>query len=312
MSSASVRSSSTSARSRSPPAPRPVDASVGVGELVITVPEGVALEIDAHAGVGEIDIVGERDDGVDVDRDADPAPARRRTRRCSSSRPTSASAASRYGEVELDVVPAAPRPPAPPARGGRGALAGVCAGIAKSLRVDPTLVRLTFAMLAFAGGAGVRRLRRRLARARAGERPDAVATPAAARLRRSRDRRRDRAPRLRVLGLADLAGRALRSGDPAGPGPQRRTPGRRPLARRRRRDRLRRPERDVERPRRGVRVERGRDRAAARARAVGVAARRRAGRRAHRADPLPGALRDGGPRARLRPPDARARPARGR
>ena len=37
---------------------------------------------------------------------------------------------------------------------GEGALAGVCAGIAKSLRVDPTLVRLAFAMLAFAGGAG--------------------------------------------------------------------------------------------------------------------------------------------------------------
>jgi len=38
---------------------------------------------------------------------------------------------------------------------GDGALAGVCAGIAKSLRVDATLVRLTFALLAFAGGAGL-------------------------------------------------------------------------------------------------------------------------------------------------------------
>jgi len=45
-----------------------LDASVGAGELVITVPEGVALEVDAHAGVGEIDIVGESDDGIDVDR----------------------------------------------------------------------------------------------------------------------------------------------------------------------------------------------------------------------------------------------------
>jgi signal transduction histidine kinase len=35
------------------------------------------------------------------------------------------------------------------------AIAGVCAGIGKSLRVDATLVRLTFALLAFAGGAGV-------------------------------------------------------------------------------------------------------------------------------------------------------------
>ena len=45
-----------------------VDASVGAGELVITVPEGVAVEIDAHAGVGEIDVVGESDDGIDVDQ----------------------------------------------------------------------------------------------------------------------------------------------------------------------------------------------------------------------------------------------------
>ena len=45
-----------------------VDASVGVGELLITVPEGVALEIDAHAGAGEIDILGDTDDGFDVDR----------------------------------------------------------------------------------------------------------------------------------------------------------------------------------------------------------------------------------------------------
>jgi signal transduction histidine kinase len=36
-----------------------------------------------------------------------------------------------------------------------GALAGVAAGIARSLGVDATLVRLTFALLAFAGGAGV-------------------------------------------------------------------------------------------------------------------------------------------------------------
>ncbi len=35
------------------------------------------------------------------------------------------------------------------------AVAGVCAGIGKSLGVDPTLPRLTFALLAFAGGAGI-------------------------------------------------------------------------------------------------------------------------------------------------------------
>jgi hypothetical protein len=45
-----------------------VDASVGVGQLLITVPPDVALELDAHAGAGDIDLVGEHDDGVDVHR----------------------------------------------------------------------------------------------------------------------------------------------------------------------------------------------------------------------------------------------------
>ena len=35
------------------------------------------------------------------------------------------------------------------------ALAGVCAGIARSLGVDVTLVRVVFALLALAGGAGI-------------------------------------------------------------------------------------------------------------------------------------------------------------
>ena len=51
-----------------PPGTTSIDASVGVGELVITVPEGVALEIDTHAGAGEIDILGDLDDGFSVDR----------------------------------------------------------------------------------------------------------------------------------------------------------------------------------------------------------------------------------------------------
>src|SRR5438105_5369083 len=36
-----------------------------------------------------------------------------------------------------------------------GVLAGVCAGIARTLGVDPTVVRLVFALLALAGGAGI-------------------------------------------------------------------------------------------------------------------------------------------------------------
>src|SRR3954468_9693985 len=34
-------------------------------------------------------------------------------------------------------------------------IAGVCAGIAQSLAVDATLIRLVFALLALAGGAGI-------------------------------------------------------------------------------------------------------------------------------------------------------------
>jgi signal transduction histidine kinase len=41
-----------------------------------------------------------------------------------------------------------------PSSEGR-ALAGVCAGIARTLGIDPTLVRLVFAVLALAGGAGI-------------------------------------------------------------------------------------------------------------------------------------------------------------
>jgi signal transduction histidine kinase len=39
--------------------------------------------------------------------------------------------------------------------GDERVVAGVCAGIAQPLAVDPTLVRLTFALLAFASGAGI-------------------------------------------------------------------------------------------------------------------------------------------------------------
>ena len=46
----------------------PVDASVGIGSLLITVPENVALEIDAQAGVGELNVLGERDDGINAHR----------------------------------------------------------------------------------------------------------------------------------------------------------------------------------------------------------------------------------------------------
>ncbi|MDH4116636.1 MAG: cell wall-active antibiotics response protein [Acidimicrobiia bacterium] len=44
------------------------DANVGIGDLVIRVPEGLAVEVEAHAGIGQVVILGESDDGVGVDR----------------------------------------------------------------------------------------------------------------------------------------------------------------------------------------------------------------------------------------------------
>ena len=45
-----------------------VDASVGIGELVITVPDDVTVRLDAHVGGGDLDVLGEHHDGLDVDR----------------------------------------------------------------------------------------------------------------------------------------------------------------------------------------------------------------------------------------------------
>ncbi len=44
-----------------------VTARVGVGEVEITVPRGVCVQTDGHAGVGSIDILGRVNEGVDVD-----------------------------------------------------------------------------------------------------------------------------------------------------------------------------------------------------------------------------------------------------
>ena len=199
----------------------PVDASVGIGSLVITVPEDVALEIDAQAGVGEVNVLGERDDGVDAHRTLSfagstpnaPVLERRGGRRYRQHR-----SAARLSSTPYRLPLALPRLRRAESE---GALAGVCAGIAKSLRVDATLVRLTFALLAFAGGAGIAAYGGAWLALAPESGPPAVASQAAARLRRPRDRGRDRAPRLRVLRLADLAGRPLRSRDPAGPWPHR-------------------------------------------------------------------------------------------
>jgi hypothetical protein len=45
----------------------PLTASVGMGELVIRVPEGIGVRVDANVGAGEVDILGRTTDGLDID-----------------------------------------------------------------------------------------------------------------------------------------------------------------------------------------------------------------------------------------------------
>ena len=48
---------------------RTVEASVGIGELLVLVPEDTDVTVDAHVGAGNVDALGEEDNGFDVDFD---------------------------------------------------------------------------------------------------------------------------------------------------------------------------------------------------------------------------------------------------
>jgi len=46
-----------------------VEASVGIGELLVLVPDDTDVTVDAHVGAGNVDALGEEDNGFDVDLD---------------------------------------------------------------------------------------------------------------------------------------------------------------------------------------------------------------------------------------------------
>jgi hypothetical protein len=48
---------------------RTVEASVGIGELLVLVPDDTDVTVDAHVGAGNADVLGEQEDGFDVDVD---------------------------------------------------------------------------------------------------------------------------------------------------------------------------------------------------------------------------------------------------
>lgn len=45
----------------------PLTASVGMGELVVRIPEGTAIQVNANVGAGQLEILGRVTDGVDID-----------------------------------------------------------------------------------------------------------------------------------------------------------------------------------------------------------------------------------------------------
>jgi predicted membrane protein len=44
-----------------------VEADVGLGELLIIVPDDVAVDVQARSGAGEVRLFGEQNDGIDVE-----------------------------------------------------------------------------------------------------------------------------------------------------------------------------------------------------------------------------------------------------
>lgn len=44
-----------------------LDASVGMGELIVRVPEGIVLSVNARIGAGELEILGRARDGIGID-----------------------------------------------------------------------------------------------------------------------------------------------------------------------------------------------------------------------------------------------------
>jgi hypothetical protein len=45
-----------------------IDVRLGIGDTVITVPDGVALELDARAALGRVEVLGDEEEGADAER----------------------------------------------------------------------------------------------------------------------------------------------------------------------------------------------------------------------------------------------------
>ena len=129
-----------------------VKTSLGIGDLRVGVPRGIAVDVDGEASGGQVVLFGHADDGVLVDshpRAGHPAEPHARPRRRGRPRPARGKASMTARSLRLRS-----RSRASSARADQ-VVAGVAAGIGEALAVDPTLVRLAFAFLSFASGAGI-------------------------------------------------------------------------------------------------------------------------------------------------------------
>ena len=112
------------------------------------VPADVALRVHGTAEVGDVDLL----DGIGATAATPSATSTETGTACSCSTPTSApgrcGSSAPYDEAGMPL-------PTFATSSDERVIAGVCAGIAQTLAVDATLVRLVFALLALAGGAGI-------------------------------------------------------------------------------------------------------------------------------------------------------------
>ena len=124
--------------------PTHIKARVGLGELRVIVPHDARSRVDASVKAGELHVLGRNDDGTNASLSV----GRGRTaddRREGRGRPP------RRGARSVTQISALPFERSDDDR----VVAGVCGGLAATLGVDATLVRLAFALLALAGGAGI-------------------------------------------------------------------------------------------------------------------------------------------------------------
>ena len=118
----------------------------------MVVPNGVAVDVDATASAGDVVVFGLQDDGANAKVSGQLRRLPARATRCTSTHTSASARSSSRGlpaspMVDVGTIPARDR--------ANGVVAGVAAGIARALEVDPTLVRLLFALLTLAGGAGI-------------------------------------------------------------------------------------------------------------------------------------------------------------